>query len=283
MTSNILKKLNWFILIMLVTSGFITGDPDKVVQLRLYEGAREPVKITPKVTTTAQLTPLFRGHIKLEQDHSEEKAEIKKIFNLSSLEKLSSALWVWEEGKPKSRFQLIVIGGQDFYIYLNPKTGTDGFQMEVMEKEQAKMKKIFESDFILPQNKSTIFGFEDSSGKPYFLAFDRYQDSKMSLKLAMPIRSKEKPKLLKLAKPVYPKEALRSKISGIVIMEATTDVYGKVQNVKVKEGHPVLNEAAVEAVKKWIYEPYLIDGKPKPVRFTVTVNFSLHKDEEPKQ
>jgi TonB family protein len=60
-----------------------------------------------------------------------------------------------------------------------------------------------------------------------------------------------------------------------VIIEATTDTFGRVSEARVIKGHPLLNQAAVEAIRRWIYEPFLINGVPKPVRFTVTITFRL--------
>jgi protein TonB len=91
----------------------------------------------------------------------------------------------------------------------------------------------------------------------------------------MPLGSIDKPKLIKKVEPNYPGIALKAKIQGMVVVEAATDIYGKVVKVNVIAGHPLLRAAAVQAVKQWIYEPYLIYGNPKPVRFTVTLTFSL--------
>ncbi|MBU1198831.1 MAG: energy transducer TonB, partial [Nanoarchaeota archaeon] len=70
--------------------------------------------------------------------------------------------------------------------------------------------------------------------------------------------------------------ARQKQISGVVILEATTDIYGKVQRVKVlRSVDPLLDKAAIDAVKQWVYEPYLDNGKPRGVIFTVTVRFKL--------
>jgi len=83
------------------------------------------------------------------------------------------------------------------------------------------------------------------------------------------------PKLIKKVEPIYPEEAKKAKIQGTVILELTTDIYGRVKNAKVLESIPELDQAAIDAVKQWVYEPALIDGKPKGVIFTVTVTFHL--------
>lgn len=89
------------------------------------------------------------------------------------------------------------------------------------------------------------------------------------------------PKIVKMVEPVYPEDARKQGIEGTVVLEATADIEGKVQAVKVLKGVDVLNQAAMDAVKQWTYEPMMIGGKPKPVVFTVTVRFSL-KDKGPK-
>jgi protein TonB len=83
------------------------------------------------------------------------------------------------------------------------------------------------------------------------------------------------PKLLRKVEPQFPTVALKAHISGRVLLEAITDISGRVKTVRVIMGHPLLRAAAVQAVKQWIYEPYMINGNPRPVIFTVSVNFSL--------
>lgn len=83
------------------------------------------------------------------------------------------------------------------------------------------------------------------------------------------------PKVLKMIKPVYPEAARKEGIEGVVILEATADAKGQVEKVKVLQSVPVLDQAAIDAVKQWIYEPLILNGKPTPVVFTVTVRFTL--------
>jgi TonB family protein len=87
------------------------------------------------------------------------------------------------------------------------------------------------------------------------------------------------PKLIKKIDPVYPEEARKEGIEGVVILEATADSYGRVQKVKVLRPVAELNQAAIDAVKQWVYEPMIIDGEPVGVIFTVTCRFKL-KDKE---
>jgi len=64
-------------------------------------------------------------------------------------------------------------------------------------------------------------------------------------------------------------------VEGVVIIEAQTDIYGRVQSVKVLRSIPLLDQAAIDAVRQWVYEPMVINGRPRGVIFTVTVTFKL--------
>ncbi len=74
---------------------------------------------------------------------------------------------------------------------------------------------------------------------------------------------------------VYPDLALKARITGIVLLRITVDEEGKVADVKVISGHPVLVPAAVEAVSHWKYSPTMLNGQAVRVIATVAVNFAL--------
>ena len=75
--------------------------------------------------------------------------------------------------------------------------------------------------------------------------------------------------------PIYPLVAARAGIKGIVIIEAIVDPRGRVADATVIKGVPAFYEAALEAVRRWVYTPTLIDGVPTPIIMTVTVRFEL--------
>lgn len=83
------------------------------------------------------------------------------------------------------------------------------------------------------------------------------------------------PKLVRRIEPDYPEIARQARVEGIVVLEATTDVFGRVTGVRVLRSISLLDAAAVDAVRQWIYEPMVINGRPRPVTFTVTVRFVL--------
>ncbi len=85
------------------------------------------------------------------------------------------------------------------------------------------------------------------------------------------------PRLVRRIEPDYPAIAREARIEGTVILEATTDVYGRVTGVRVLRSVALLDEAALAAVRQWVYEPLMVNGRPRPVTFTVTVRFVLQK------
>ena len=95
---------------------------------------------------------------------------------------------------------------------------------------------------------------------------------------AAPVRvggTVREPKRLSAPPPVYPELAVTARLQGIVIIEATINERGRVVSTTLLSGVPMLNEAALDAVKKWVYTPTLLNGVPTPVIMTVTVRFKL--------
>ena len=76
--------------------------------------------------------------------------------------------------------------------------------------------------------------------------------------------------------PEYPEIARQSRIKGTVIIEAIIGTNGKVENVTVLRSVPLLDGAAVAAVRAWEYTPTLLNGVATPVIMTVTVRFDLN-------
>ena len=81
--------------------------------------------------------------------------------------------------------------------------------------------------------------------------------------------------LIRRVRPVYPPLARQSRIQGTVVLEAIISKQGYVDNLRVIRGHPMLTEAAMNAVKQWYYKPTVLNSAPVEVITRVTVNFSL--------
>jgi len=77
--------------------------------------------------------------------------------------------------------------------------------------------------------------------------------------------------------PAYPEVAKAEHIEGPVVVQAVISKDGTVDRVRVIEGDRLLRDAASEAVRRWRYKPYLLNGKPVEVATTVTVDFKLDR------
>ena len=83
------------------------------------------------------------------------------------------------------------------------------------------------------------------------------------------------PTKIKDVQPVYPAVAKTARVAGVVIVEATIGANGKVIAAKVLRSVPMLDQAALDAVRQWEFTPTLLNGAPVPVVMTVAVNFTL--------
>jgi periplasmic protein TonB len=85
---------------------------------------------------------------------------------------------------------------------------------------------------------------------------------------------KEAQLILKSA-PNYPIAAKQVRVEGDVTVEAVIDITGKLTNMKVLSGQPLLRQAALDSLRTWKYEPAYLNDKPMPVQTSITVKFRL--------
>lgn len=83
------------------------------------------------------------------------------------------------------------------------------------------------------------------------------------------------PTLVHRVSPEYPQIAISAKKEGTVILEATVGTDGAVDEVRVLRSEPLLDRAAIEAVKQWRYQPLELNGTAHPFMLTVTITFNL--------
>jgi protein TonB len=83
------------------------------------------------------------------------------------------------------------------------------------------------------------------------------------------------PERVAFVAPVYPSVAQAAHIDGVVILEATIDESGAIRNLNVLKSIPLLDRAALDAVRQWRYAPTRLNGVAVPVIMTVTVTFTL--------
>lgn len=288
------------------------------LKMKVFEGLREGLVEPVKTVTSSLLRHTLSASIKSEDSPEKEESQLGRVFNLEGVQLLNAANLSWSEVRSKD-FHMFRLDSKEYAIVatLVKINSRDRItcRVEVMEQNKEQKNNLLDSELTLDKNVITTFGFEDSSGKPYFVSL-KLQKIRFSgeppvrpveaaavgvvpAKAAEPTaRAKEKvdqavgaltlleafkatgeirpPRLIKKVDPVYPEEARQAGVEGIVILEVTTDVEGQVAAVRILRSVPLLDQAAVDAVKQWIYEPVVIEGKPRPIVFTVTVSFKLH-------
>ena len=83
-------------------------------------------------------------------------------------------------------------------------------------------------------------------------------------------------KILKRVTPAYPLLAKQTRVSGTVHLQATLSKDGRIENLRVIDGHPLLRQAALDAVSQWVYSPTILNGVPVEVEAPIEVNFTLN-------
>ena len=85
------------------------------------------------------------------------------------------------------------------------------------------------------------------------------------------------PQKIRDIQPLYPQIAQAARVQGIVIIEATIGEDGQVINARILRSVPLLDQAAIDAVRQWQYTPTTLNGVPVPVIMSVTVQFTLSR------
>jgi len=106
------------------------------------------------------------------------------------------------------------------------------------------------------------------------------QNGKVIYRMAAPVPAKSAVdssagRLVHRVEPEYPPEARRQRIEGSVVLEIQVLSDGTVGNISIVKGNSLLTEAAVQAVRQWKYQPYVLDGRSVESQTRVTINFSL--------
>lgn len=83
------------------------------------------------------------------------------------------------------------------------------------------------------------------------------------------------PRAISAPDPQYPSLAKQARIFGDVVIDAVIDVKGNVVEMQVLSGHPLLVPAALDALRKWKYQPTILNDEPVPVQLLVTIKFRL--------
>jgi len=87
----------------------------------------------------------------------------------------------------------------------------------------------------------------------------------------------EPPRKIVDVRPVYPEIARNARVEGTVILEAVLDTSGNVTQLRVVRSIPLLDQAALDAVRRWRYSPTMYGGRPVSVLMTITIRFTLNQ------
>jgi len=278
----------------------------KVIQwemkLRIFEGVKEGVAAAPSVVTSSYLKYAFAASFPADENLAEEQAQVKRIFNLKEARLLTEGMVDWKMGNPAKVDYVFRLDGKEYLLRVKggDLKGTPGsvagqsFGVEVLERTEGqaapagKQVSLLDTNITVSSLKNvTILGFENSQGKPYFISLRQtkmYADEALLGDSGSTAGQRapdiQTPKLVKQVEPVYPEAAKKAGIAGIVIVELGIGVNGKVENIKVIKSVPLLEQAAVEAVRQWEYEPLVVDGKRRPAVLTATIQFMLVRDKD---
>jgi len=319
--------------------------PAPVVEMKLkvFEGLREGKVELIKTVTASFWRYTLSANIKAEETSDKEENQIRRVFNLKGVQLLTETNLSWVKTGTKD-FHIFRLDSKEYAIMVTLLKALSAervtCRVEVMEQDKEKKTSLLDSELTLEKNSITAFGFEDSSGKPYFLSLKitavrlsagrAINPSEEALaEKAREVKNKlgevtgevsgagaggvsggvsggveggvepltagqlsakdvvraegdiKPPELIKKVEPVYPEAARQARVEGLAILEVQTDKTGRVASVRVLKSVPMLDQAAIEAVKQWVYKPLIIDGQPKGVIFTVTVSFRLKNEEGP--
>ena len=304
------KKTGFVFLLMfgILASAALFAGPD--IKLRFLEGRREGTAAAPAAVTSSYEKIGLQATAPANYSLEAEIAKIKKVYNLKDVKLITESNLKWPlKGDRITHF--IRFEGKEFMFLVTPKgiEKASQFHVEVFEHKDKEKVNLLDSEFKLPADETVVLGFEGGENIAYFLYLTWPGDAveggvqggvqggvaggvaggveggikggvqggaEGALRVGKDLKP---PKLIKTADPVYPEEARKAGIEGIVIIEARTDPQGRVVAATVLRSVPKLDQAAVDAVKQWVYEPMIIKRKPVGVIFTVTMKFQL-KDKD---
>jgi TonB family protein len=198
-------------------------------------------------------------------DVSALRAELMETYRLGSLEPVAADSVLLEKGREQ---RLLVPRGNLGMALTYLGTTDDAVTYRVRLEEAGQL--LAEPLVSVKHGGRAIVALRDGSEAPYAFIVLCPRPSTCTGPMV-------EPKLTHQEYPEYPAAAKQAKVSGVVVLQCTIGTDGTVKEVKVLRSLPEgLTEAAVAAVKKWIYEPARnAQGEPMEVFSTVTVSFRL--------
>ena len=277
-------KRTFFPLIWLILAMALPARAEVALDIKLnFFGPATAGRASADVATSFLVKTTVQRNLQVKFTAESLLTELKKTFNAPDTALLASGDLSWRSGGPASVMQAVQIDGRDYALVLTPlpRPGAVNFKVGVVEgMDKPKIKKVLlDTEIVLPDGEVAMLGFRDSQERSFFIAFYVQERNEEFGKNAMRITGASKPKIVKKVKPVYPEEAVKKRIEGVVSLEALIDKNGKVKDVRmVRSPDPLLTAAAEEALKQWVYEPYSGRGGCSEALFTVTMNFRLNPE-----
>lgn len=273
-----MKKASLFLILALVLAAPAWSEITLNIKLDFF-GAPSAQQKDSTVTTSFYLKSMVQRNLQVPFSREALQAELVKTFNVPHIALLAEGDLVWKSGGEPSVTQIVQIDGRDLALVLTPlpRPGAVNFKVGVVEENNKKNIKniLLDTEIVLPDGEVAMLGFRDALESSYFIAFCvQGRDEKIS-KGVMRIPHTQVPEKIRDVKPVYPAEALKNRVQGVVLLGVETTEQGAVRLAEVISGHPSLNEAALTAVRQWVFKPYIVNGEAKAVAFTVTVVFRL--------
>jgi len=277
MNKHVIPAAMILVVFLWLGTGLLSADADIVVQLRLYQGMTQSGESSGVIVSSYYLKKMEGGEKIIPfTDVKEEADHLTRIYKLDQVKQVARLDVVLYKDKANKLDMPLKLNDRDLVLNITNEPGKkDRFQVSITEK--GKSKSLMESEIIVPEKKTAVLGFKDSAQKIYFLAFNRKngQGKADSLAAKLGAQSVEPPKLVFNVEPVYPKVALEESISGEVVVKGFTDDTGSVAQLNVLEGHNVLRTETMQALKKWKYAPWKVDGVAKPVHFSMIFIYNL--------
>ena len=287
------------------------AQPSLLCKLRFYEGLRIIGYETPTVVTSSYLSPLITASIPSSFDPNEERKQIRRVFNLTDVRLLTEAD-IALSASQKAMTHVLSFDHREMAVTISQVwrgvarsanvSPWNQLQVSIAELSGQERTPLLETEIIIPPKNVAVMGFESRDGLPYFLSLHVFPPATEKLgetkekeegvvggvtggviggvkpgesRAVRAIGNIRPPQLIKKVNPIYPEEAKKKGLEGVVILEAETDPFGNIFRTQILRSVPEFDQAAIEAVRQWKYAPAIINGKPRGVIFTVTVSFRL--------
>jgi TonB family protein len=274
---------------------------EPTVTLRFFEGVKDRVSPSPQSVTSSYLSSTISASIEREADITKEETHLASVFNLNEVKLLTEADIPWPgKGEVNEIYHMLGLDGKNYLMTLVPRGTPDKRQFWITIHEQSDDGKqvVLDTEIVLPSEKTAIFGFQNAQGRPFFLSLSIPRlpvagagTGRESEDVQEPGASKKGqaefergavrcpgliplPRLLKSVDPVYPEIARQAKVEGYVTLDIRTDMTGRVKKVRILRSIPLLDQAAVDAVRQWVFQPVIVDGTAVEAVFTMGFCFS---------